>query len=56
MTRQVSTALSVGGTTTVNVEELGTHRLDARTAIDLRFFKAFMFGNRSLMLRWTSTT
>ncbi len=48
VTRQVSTSLSVGGTTTVNVEELGTNRLDARTAIDLRFFKAFMFGNRSL--------
>jgi hypothetical protein len=48
VTRQVSTALSVGGTTTVNVEEPGTHRLDARTAMDLRIFKSFAFGNRSL--------
>jgi hypothetical protein len=48
VTRQVSTALSVGGTTTVNVDTLGSDRLDARTAMDLRVFKAFVFGNRSL--------
>jgi hypothetical protein len=48
VTRQVSTALSVGGTTTVNVDPLGSDRLDARTAMDLRVFKAFAFGNRSL--------
>ena len=48
VTRQVSTALSVGGTTTVNVEPSGSHRLDTRTAMDLRIFKSFAWANRSL--------
>jgi hypothetical protein len=48
VTRQVTTTLSVGGTTNVNVEPPGSHRLDARTAVDLRLFKSFAFGNRSL--------
>lgn len=48
VTRQISTALSVGGTTNVNVEEPGAARLDTRTTADLRLFKAFVFGNRSL--------
>jgi hypothetical protein len=48
VTRQVSTALSIGGTTNVNVEPAGSHRLDTRTAMDLRFFKGFAFGTRSL--------
>ena len=48
VTRQVNTTLSIGGTTTVNVEEPGSHRLDTRTAMDLRIFKVFSFGNRSL--------
>jgi hypothetical protein len=48
ITRQVSTALTVGGTTTVNVEPLGTHRLDTRTAMDLRVFKTARFGAKSL--------
>jgi hypothetical protein len=50
VTRQVSTALSVGGTTNVNVEPAGSHRLDTRTAMDLRIFKGFAFGTRSLDL------
>jgi hypothetical protein len=49
VTRQVNTQLSVGGTTTVNVEPLGSTRLDARTALDLRLFRSIAFaGNRSL--------
>ncbi len=44
ITRQVSTALTVGGTTTVNVEPLGSHRLDKRIASDLRAFKTFHMG------------
>lgn len=48
ITRQVSTALTVGGTTTVNVEPLGSHRLDMRTAVDLRVFKTANFGARSV--------
>jgi hypothetical protein len=46
VTRQVSTPLSVGGNTTVNVEPLGSYRLDARTAMDLRVFKTTRFGLR----------
>jgi hypothetical protein len=48
VTRQVTTQLSVGGTTTVNVEPLGSHRLDPRTVVDLRLFKSIAFGTRSL--------
>jgi hypothetical protein len=48
VTRQVSTTLSVGGTTTVNVEEPGSARLPTRTVVDLRLFKAVRFGAREL--------
>ncbi|MGH9347028.1 MAG: hypothetical protein ACRD26_07155, partial [Vicinamibacterales bacterium] len=48
ITRQVSTALTVGGTTTVNVEEPGSERLPARTVIDFRVFKAARFGTREI--------
>lgn len=48
LTRQVSTAQSVGGNTTVNVEPLGSYRLDRRTAADVRVFKTARFGDRSL--------
>jgi len=48
LTRQVSTAQTVGGNTTVNVEPLGSYRLDRRTAADLRVFKTARFGGRSL--------
>ena len=41
LTRQVNTRLSVGGTTTVNVEPLGTDRLDALNKLDLRAQKNF---------------
>ena len=51
ITRQVSTALAVGGTATVNVEPLGSYRLPHRTAADLRVFKNTKLGdNRSLDL------
>lgn len=48
ITRQVSTALSVGGNTTVNVEPLGSYRLPRRTVGDIRIFKAIRFGTREL--------
>jgi outer membrane receptor for ferric coprogen and ferric-rhodotorulic acid len=48
VTRQVNTAQTVGGNTTVNVEPLGSERLDARTAMDLRVFKTARFGRRDL--------
>jgi hypothetical protein len=48
VTRQVSTALAVGGTTTVNVEEPGSERLPTRTVVDLRVFKTARFGLREL--------
>jgi hypothetical protein len=50
VTRQVATTLSIGGTTNVNVEEPGLHRLPTRTVMDLRLFKNIMFGSRSLDL------
>jgi hypothetical protein len=48
VTRQVSTPLAVGGNTTVNVEPLGSFRLDPRTSMDLRVFKTTRFGAREL--------
>jgi hypothetical protein len=48
VTRQISTAQTVGGSTTVNVEPLGSERLDARTAMDMRVFKTARFGRRDL--------
>jgi hypothetical protein len=48
VTRQVSTTLSVGGTTTVNVEEPGSARLPVRTVLDLRASKAVRMGTREL--------
>jgi hypothetical protein len=48
VTRQVNTALTVGGTTSVNVEPLGSTRLDRRTVMDLRLFRTINFGTRSL--------
>jgi outer membrane receptor for ferric coprogen and ferric-rhodotorulic acid len=47
-TRQVSVAQTVGGSSTVNVEPLGSSRLPTRTVMDLRVFKVFAFGDRSL--------
>ena len=48
LTRQINTAQTVGGNTTVNVEPLGSYRLPTRTAADLRLFKTTNFGARSL--------
>jgi hypothetical protein len=48
VTRQVNTALTVGGTTTVNVEPLGSTRLETRSVADIRVFKVVNFGRRSL--------
>jgi hypothetical protein len=48
VTRVVRTNLTVGGTTDVNVEEPGSHRLPTRTTADLRVFKSIAFGSRSL--------
>src|SRR5687767_12186206 len=48
ITRQINTAQTVGGNTSVNVEPLGSYRLPKRTLADLRFFKTTYFGTRSL--------
>jgi hypothetical protein len=49
MTRQINTPLAVGGTTTVNVEEPASARLDTRYYMDLRVARAFRFGVRELL-------
>jgi hypothetical protein len=48
ITRQINTAQTVGGNTSVNVEPLGSYRLPTRTSADFRFFKTMTFGARSL--------
>ncbi len=48
VTRQISVAQTVGGNSTVNVEPLGSTRLDQRTALDLRIYKIVRFGTRQL--------
>ncbi len=48
ITRQVNTAQTVGGNTTVNVEPLGSFRLPRRSVADFRVFKTMRFGVRSL--------
>ena len=48
VTRQVRLTTTVGTTVDVNAEPLGSHRLDARTVMDLRFFKNIAMGPRSL--------
>lgn len=48
ITRQVTVAQTVGGTSTVNVEPLGSYRLPRRTVGDFRVFKTANFGARSL--------
>jgi hypothetical protein len=49
LTRQITVAQTAGGTSTINVEPLGSERLDARTVMDLRVFKVVRFsGNREL--------
>jgi Carboxypeptidase regulatory-like domain/TonB-dependent Receptor Plug Domain len=44
ITRQITTAQTVGGNSTINVEPLGSYRLPHRTVADLRVFKTFRFG------------
>ena len=48
ITRQLTTAQTVGGNSTLNVEPLGSYRLAQRAASDLRVFKTTTFGPRSL--------
>lgn len=46
ITRQISAPLSFGGgSETINVEPLGTHRLDAQRVVDLRLAKVFKLPN-----------
>ena len=47
-TRQISRALAIGGSQTINLEPLGSTRIDTLTTIDLRLGKLFKFGRRSL--------
>jgi Carboxypeptidase regulatory-like domain/TonB-dependent Receptor Plug Domain len=48
VTRQISRALAIGGSQTINLEPLGAHRLDTLNKIDLRAGKLFKFGGREL--------
>lgn len=48
VTRQISRALAIGGSQTINLEPLGNSRVGALTTIDLRVGKLFRFNNRSL--------
>jgi hypothetical protein len=48
-TRQVTgIPLTAGGTASVNVEPLGSHRLDARNQLDFRVAKNWHFGSKDL--------
>jgi hypothetical protein len=49
VTRQISRALAIGGSQTINLEPMGSTRLDFQNRIDLRVGKVFKFANnRSL--------
>jgi hypothetical protein len=48
VTRQISRALALGGSQTINLEPLGSTRLDTLTTIDLRLGKLFTFNRRTL--------
>jgi len=48
VTRQISQALAIGGSQTINLEPLGASRIGTLTTIDLRVGKLFRFNNRSL--------
>jgi hypothetical protein len=48
VTRQISRALAIGSAQTINLEPLGSHRLDTLNTVDLRIGKLFRFGNREL--------
>ena len=45
VTRQISRALALGGSQTINLEPLGNTRLDTLNKIDLRVGKLFKFSN-----------
>src|SRR6185295_11535522 len=47
-TRQISRSLNFGAAQTINLEPLGSTRIDTLTTIDLRLGKLFKFNNRSL--------
>src|SRR5207247_2637709 len=44
ITRQISRGLAIGGAQTINLEPLGSHRLDFQNKIDLRLGKMFRIG------------
>ena len=46
-TRQISRALTFGGSQTINLEPLGSTRIDTLNTIDLRVGKLFKFGART---------
>ena len=49
VTRQITQRLAIGPSQTINLEPMGTHRLDFENKIDLRLGKLFKFQNsRSL--------
>ena len=49
VTRQISRALAIGGSQTINLEPLGSSRLDTLTTIDIRVGKLFKFPNNRNM-------
>ena len=58
ITRQISRALAIGGSQTINLEPLGSRRLDFQNRIDLRVGKLFKFAEHAhrSKRRSTSTT
>jgi hypothetical protein len=48
VTRQISRALAIGGSQTINLEPLGNSRLDTLNKIDLRVGKLFKINGREL--------
>jgi hypothetical protein len=48
VTRQISQRLAIGGNQTINLQPLGSSRLDAQNTIDLRVAKSVLFGSREL--------
>jgi hypothetical protein len=49
VTRQISRALAIGGSQTINLEPLGNTRLDTLTTVDVRVGKLFKFPNNRNM-------
>jgi hypothetical protein len=46
VTRQINRALAIGGSQTINLEPLGSRRLDFQNRIDFRVGKLFNFANK----------